>query len=1147
MMQALGYSDLRASGGITSILGQIAARQNLNMSAGGDMVFVGGAISAGGNARLSAGGNLSLIAYDTGKQIRAHSPRDEEGNPIGKGPVWSMENSTYNQTGVSIDVGGSLSASAGGNLVAQGVNANVGGSTSLSAGGDMQLTTALNGHVNTFNFFNRYKNSGGLVKVEHSINRSDTHLTNSGNTWSSGGAVNLSSGGDMSLVGAQINGQGFTPRAGGDYEERAAYDIKEKVNVESVKNSGVGVYIADFINTTSALATGGAVGGKSETARTETHIDSTRTAVLTRIDAGSGTVTRSAGGDAYIEVSVVRGAVVNPLTAGGVVTEVAAVDTRHVEDSVFTSTIRWQSTKSTGSIEQTLHLPQIHGTIPAGLSAYQGAGGVSVQLPAGADVRTAIETLSKEPGKEYLKELGNRSDVDWQRVEALNKSLDFSKSGLTPEATIVVVVVVSILTYGTASGWGAAAANYTGSAAVGAAVTAGTTSLASTAAVSLINNKGDIGAVLKELGSQENLQGLALTMATAGLTQGLLDAIPADTSTGFLNGVDASSSFGQLMARNTVQGISSAVLESAVLGTDLEDALKNNLQGALINTGAALGANAIGNAAQGANGIDATSKAIAHALLGCAIGSANAGNISGCAPGAAGAVIGELVAGWYGDSQNLGDLEDQLKDDPTNATLRQQIGQIRNTVTELSKLSGAGSALLIGGDAADMQIAMTTGSNAAVNNFLNHAESSERKQLKEALLTCEGDACAPIAARFNELNTLDKWRDAQLSQACLTPSSADCQGWNAALQIAAQSYEGQPTGSYESSELSRIKEDVLKYGQEINNPTAYGIGKGLFKLLPPVLGVTAAAGTVATVGNILEQGVEKTVVDAANGIASLPEAFKTRLNSTDPSVRAEAMVDLLALGTGAAAVTVGGVKATLSAVEKAKVNAAMAQAEVDAVAKAKIENSARRDDAQQYVNTNAPVQVPETVTRNDNDFSSTINHRGNPKAHIDESGNLVSANPNGTGSPTAHVSGSNPGNTPYISATDAASVDPTLGGPKTYGSQQTTVNARDLQRDINSGAVSQNIQIINNQQLAKQLQDKVDAAQRRFDANPSPANVRVLRDARRDLNAAKRDGEVLITPYVSPAYYSKPTGPVTPIVPVLKVPSTPTMPSQSIK
>jgi filamentous hemagglutinin len=241
------------------------------------------------------------------------------------------------------------------------------------------------------------------------------------------------------------------------------------------------------------------------------------------------------------------------------------------------------------------------------------------------------------------------------------------------------------------------------------------------------------------------------------------------------------------------------------------------------------------------------------------------------------------------------------------------------------------------------------------------------------------------------------------------------------------------------------------------------------------------------------------------------------------------------------------INALKGAVEEVQAASAVAKAEAQAVARARVDNNMRRDDAQQYVNTNAPVQVPNTVTRNDNDFSSTVNHRGNPKAHIDASGNLVSANPNGTGSPTAHVGGSNPGNTPHISTTDAASVDPTLGGPKTYGSQQTTVNTRDLQRDINSGVVSQDIRIINNQQLVKQLETKVDAAQRKFDANPSDRNKRDLDRATESLNNAKRDGEVLITPRIPPTYYTKPVGPLTPIVPVPKAPSTPATYTKPIK
>ena len=233
------------------------------------------------------------------------------------------------------------------------------------------------------------------------------------------------------------------------------------------------------------------------------------------------------------------------------------------------------------------------------------------------------------------------------------------------------------------------------------------------------------------------------------------------------------------------------------------------------------------------------------------------------------------------------------------------------------------------------------------------------------------------------------------------------------------------------------------------------------------------------------------------------------------------------------------------AVEEVQAASAVAKAEAQAVAKARTELNARADDAQQYVNNNAPIQVPNTVTRNDNDFTSTVNHKGNPKAHIDESGNLVAANPNGTGSVSTHVKGSDPANTPWISTTDKNAVDPVLGGPKIFGSQQTTINSRDLQRDINSGAVSQDIQIVTNQQLVRELQSKVDVAQRRYETNPSDNNLKELNKVQENLGYAKRDGECLIKGCVPAHYFTSPTGPVTPIVPQPKTPKTTTVPNKS--
>ena len=244
--------------------------------------------------------------------------------------------------------------------------------------------------------------------------------------------------------------------------------------------------------------------------------------------------------------------------------------------------------------------------------------------------------------------------------------------------------------------------------------------------------------------------------------------------------MSAKSGIELVFAKQAVQGITSAVLESAVLGTRLEDAIKNNLQGALINTVAAKGANQIGDAK-----LDGTSKAIAHALLGCSVGTATAGNSSGCAPGAAGGAIGELVASLYGNSQDLGGLEDRLKSDPNNAQLKAQVDQVRNTVTELAKLSGAGAALLIGGDATDMKTAMGTASNAAVNNYLNHSEGKRLSELQEK---ARAGTLTPREADERQALIDKDARTNAAYTACGLSNSADCNAVRADYARAQASY-----------------------------------------------------------------------------------------------------------------------------------------------------------------------------------------------------------------------------------------------------------------------------------------------------------------------------------------------------------------------
>jgi len=152
---------------------------------------------------------------------------------------------------------------------------------------------------------------------------------------------------------------------------------------------------------------------------------------------------------------------------------------------------------------------------------------------------------------------------------------------------------------------------------------------------------------------------------------------------------------------------------------------------------------------------------------------------------------------------------------------------------------------------------------------------------------------------------VDAWRNAQLDEACRSPASPACQGWNAAIQYAKVSYadydpKADWTGSI-AGERSQVNAQASKYQQAVSNPYLYGVGKGLLKLTPP--GLVAAVGTYQLTTAILDNGLTDTAVAIARGVANLPDSLRAALNSSDPSVRGEALVDALALGSVATAVT----------------------------------------------------------------------------------------------------------------------------------------------------------------------------------------------------------------------------------------------------
>lgn len=174
------------------------------------------------------------------------------------------------------------------------------------------------------------------------------------------------------------------------------------------------------------------------------------------------------------------------------------------------------------------------------------------------------------------------------------------------------------------------------------------------------------------------------------------------------------------------------------------------------------------------------------------------------------------------------------------------------------------------------------------------------------------------------------------------------------------------------------------------NPFLHGVGKGLLKISPPGMLVGAVGGIAMTVQAIAENGMQHTLIDSANAITGLPADLSARLNSTDPSVRGEALVDLITLGSGVTAMTTGGVKVTVDAVKRAQVAKAVAEAEAKAKNQARIDNNFWADGASSSpvgLQTSAGVIAPNPhrTTTVLGRFASDMNSAINEQMHAHES------------------------------------------------------------------------------------------------------------------------------------------------------------------
>ncbi|MCV6684334.1 S-layer family protein [Neisseria meningitidis] len=369
-----------------------------------------------------------------------------------------------------------------------------------------------------------------------------------------------------------------------------------------------------------------------------------------------------------------------------------------IKSSVRTETVSssksalWQKQAGRGSNIETLQLPSFTGSVAPVLSA---PGGYIVDIPKG-NLKTEIEKLAKQPEYAYLKQLQTAKNVDWKQVQLVYDKWDYKAEGLTGAGAAIIALAVAAATGGVGAGLIGAAQGTTSAAIANAAFT----SLATQASISLVNNKGNVGKTLKELGRSRTVKNLVVAAATAGVA----DKIGASA----LNNVSDKQWINNLTV-NLANAGSAALINTAVNGGSLKDNLEANILAALVNT-------AHGEAASKIKGLDQhyVAHKIAHAVAGCAAAAANKGK---CQDGAIGAAVGEIVGEALVKNTDFSDMTPE------------QLDLEVKKITAYAKLAAGTVAGVTGGD---VNTAAQTAQNAVENNAVKAVVTAAKVVYKVA-------------------------------------------------------------------------------------------------------------------------------------------------------------------------------------------------------------------------------------------------------------------------------------------------------------------------------------------------------------------------------------------------------------------------------
>ena len=670
-----GFSQLTS---VVDSAARIEASNDLSLSAGRDIQNVGGALSAGGKAELAAGGDV-IIAAATEEQGQMRQDKRH---------FWSSGSTT--QHGSDVQVGGDLVVNAKRDIAIVASTVKAAGNITLDGKGDVTIASAANETSSEY----RYKGNG------KKINAVDSEVQQQAAVIEAGGDLTVKAGIDLVVSASQLKaGDEAYLYAGNDLALLVAadqsyhlYDYKKKGSLGSEKTQ------------------------KDEVTKV-TNIGSSITA--------GGNLTLESKGDQTYQAAHLESGKDLTLDSGGAITFEAVKDLKQESHEKSDNDAFWTSSKGKGTTDETLRQTQL---VAAGNITIKAVEGLHIDIKK-IDQQSVSQTINAmvkaDPQLAWIKQAEARGDVDWRQVQEIHDSFKYNNSGLGPASQLIIAIALAVIV-------GPAAAGAVGGGVGGAMAGAVATSAATNATVSTINNRGNLGAVVKDVTSSDAIKGYVVAAATAGIAD-KVGYNPTELH------VDAAS-----VQTVGIKVASDAVIKTAVYGGSFKDNLAAAAVGAGIGIAGAVGANQIGSVEY----LDGSlQKIVLHAALGGLMAEAMGGDFR----------TGALAAGANEALVSL--LADKLLPQGVDKNSPEYQQGMQNLLAA-SQIVGVLAAVVTDGD---VNAGAAVAANATQNNFLNHQNVQDMVRELEG---CKGrvDCQQQVRDRYLTVSDENEKRLAQCKQ-----------------------------------------------------------------------------------------------------------------------------------------------------------------------------------------------------------------------------------------------------------------------------------------------------------------------------------------------------------------------------------------------